>query len=185
MRTLVWPSLAAVAAGAASANGARMDNCTRHIALTSNLVSPPPSTGVGALPSSSTISNFTIHTDTQDEAPHALIRESQDAAPTTVATTEPTRTKAETQSHAEPDASLEIAFLVLGVLLALASVAVAVFFGYKQLSFMRIQSNTGSNDVHDNGNGVDIEMGPVTDDASDGVGAATDAADPNSLPSSA
>jgi hypothetical protein len=92
----------------------------------------------------------------------------------------------ETQPHAEPDASLEIAFLVLSALLALASVAVAVFFGYKQLSFMRNQWNTGRNDVHENdhGDGVDLEMGPtvVPGDASDEVGTTTDLADQGSQP---
>jgi hypothetical protein len=63
-------------------------------------------------------------------------------------------------------------------LLALASVVVAVFFGYKQLKFMRTQSTIGRNDEHDSGSGVDLEMGPV-----DGVGAATDLA--SSPPSSA
>ena len=99
---------------------------------------------------------------------------------------ETTQTKAETQPHAEPDASLEIAFLVLGVLLALASVIVAIFFGYKQLSFMRDQSSVRGNNTDASGHGVDLEMGPVvvSSDASDGVGAATDLADPSSPSSS-
>jgi hypothetical protein len=39
----------------------------------------------------------------------------------------------------EPEASLQVGFLVLGAILALASVVVAVFFGHKQLSITREQ----------------------------------------------
>jgi hypothetical protein len=158
------------------------------MALAPNHVSPPPSI-IEVLPSSSITetstsksSDFLIHQEIQDAAsPYVAIND------TSAATTGTTQTQTETQSDAEPDASLEIAFLVLGVLLALASVVVAVFFGYKQLSFMRNQSSIGRNDVHNSGSGVDLEMGPVvvTGNASDGVGAATDIADPSSSLSSA
>jgi hypothetical protein len=90
------------------------------------------------------------------------------------------------QQSEEPDASLQIAFLVLGALLALASVVVAVFFGHKQLSFMRVQSSIDRNDVRDDGRGVvDLEMGAVVlpDDSSDPVGTATDSAHPSVRPS--
>jgi hypothetical protein len=92
---------------------------------------------------------------------------------------------ADSRSHVEPDASLEIAFLVLGVLLALASVVVAVFFGYKQLTFMRNQSRIGRNNVHDSGSGVDLEMGPVVvpGDASEPAGTAINPAVHNARPS--
>jgi len=102
--------------------------------------------------------------------------------------TEPLEAKteaADSRDHAGPDASLEIAFLVLGALLALASVVVAIFFGYKQLNFMRDQSSVRGNNTAGSGNGVDLEMGPVvvSGDASSGVGAGTDPADPSSPPS--
>jgi hypothetical protein len=45
----------------------------------------------------------------------------------------------------EPEASLQIGFLVLGAILALASVVVAVFFGHKQLSITREQLTAGRN----------------------------------------
>jgi hypothetical protein len=154
-----------------------------------NMVPPPLASTIEALPSSSITGasifkapDFAIKTETQDVASH------EDTTGTGTPSTNTPQTDRGTDKSpaaAEPDASLQIAFLVLGLLLALASVAVAVFFGYKQLNSMRIQTNTGSNDVHDNGNGVDLEMGPVMGDASDGVGAATDAADPDSPPSSA
>ena len=153
----------------------------RHVALASNLVSPPPSSTEALSSSSNTgISTFKSldfpnHQKTQSATTNVLVN---DTAGTSVATTETPQTKA-----AEPDASLEIAFLVLGVLLAFASVVVALFFGFKQLTFMRDQSNIGRNDDHDSGSGVDLEMGPVTGGASDGVGAAADLA--SSPPSSA
>jgi len=161
----------------------------RHVALASNLVSPPPSSTEALSSSSNTgISTFKSldfpnHQKTQSATTNVLVN---DTAGTSVATTETPQTKAETQSHAEPDASLEIAFLVLGVLLALASVIVAIFFGYKQLSFMRDQSSVRGNNTDASGHGVDLEMGPVvvSSDASDGVGAATDLADPSSPSSS-
>jgi hypothetical protein len=142
---------------------------------------PPLPSTTEALLSSSTVGtsrfktkDLTVRSTTQDAAPHVLV---EDTADTSIATaTNPDTDKSLTA--AEPDASLEIAFLVLGVLLALASVVVAVFFGYKQLKFMRTQSTIGRNDEHDSGSGVDLEMGPV-----DGVGAATDLA--SSPPSSA
>jgi hypothetical protein len=178
-----WSLLVAAGAGASFAPA-------RHMALASN---PPPST-VEALPSSSITGistfkapDFAIKTGTQNAASHVLVEDTTGTGTPSTNTNTPQTDRGTDKSPAaaEPDASLQIAFLVLGLLLALASVAVAVFFGYKQLNSMRIQTNTGSNDVHDNGNGVDLEMGPVTGDASDGVGAVTDAADPNSPPSSA
>ena len=178
----IWLLLVTAAAGAILAPA-------RHVALASNLVSPLPST-TEALSSSSNIgistlksSDFPGHQKTQDATTNILVN---DTKGTSDETTETTQTKAETQFHAEPDASLEIAFLVLGVLLALASVVVAIFFGYKQLSFMRDQSSVRGNNTDGNGNGVDLEMGPVVapGDASDGVGAASDLADPSSPPPS-
>jgi hypothetical protein len=104
----------------------------------------------------------TVRSATQYAAPHIL---AEDTADTSIATaTNPDTDKS--LSAAEPDASLQIAFFVLGALLALASVVVAVFFGYKQLRFMRRQSSIGhNNNAHDNpdGSGVDIETGPATD----------------------
>ena len=179
----IWLLLVTAAAGAILAPA-------RHVVLASNnLVSPPPST-TEALSSSSNIGISTLkssdlpgHQTPQDAAPSVLLN---DTTGTSDGTTETTKTKAETQSHAEPDASLEIALLILGVLLTLAGVVVAIFFGYKQLSFMRDRSSVRGNDTDGSGNGVDIEVGPVVapGDAGDGVGAATDLADPSSPPSS-
>ena len=127
--------------------------------------------------------DFAIKSETQGAASHVL---AQDTSENSVATqTIPDADKS--PAAAEPDASLQVAFLVLGVLLALASVVVAIFFGYKQLSFMRIQSSIGRNDLHDNpnGSGVDLEMGTVVGPrvASDEVDAAIDPATHNARPS--
>ena len=185
MRFQIWSLLAAASAGASFAPA-------RHMALAPNLVPLPLASTLEALPSSSITGtstfkapDFAIKTGTQDAASHVLVEDTTGTGTPSTNTPQTDRGTDKSPAAAEPDASLQIAFLVLGLLLALASVAVAVFFGYKQLNSMRIQTNTGGNDVHDNGNGVDLEMGPVTGDASDGVGAATDAADPNSPPSSA
>jgi len=180
-RIQIWLLLVTAASGAIFAPA-------RHVALASNLVSPPPSTTEALSSSSNTgistfkSSDFPSHQKTQDATTNVLVN---GTAGTSVATAETPQTKAETQSHAEPDASLEIAFLVLGVLLALASVVVAIFFGYKQLRFMRDQSSFRGNDTDGSGNGVDIEVGPVVapGDASDGVGTAADPAEPSSPPS--
>lgn len=112
----------------------------------------------------------------------------QDTTAISVVSTETPKSHAdvvEPQSHVEPDASLQIAFLVLGALLALASVVVAIFFGYKQLNFMRGQLIIGRNEAHHSGSDVDLEMGSVAvpDDASDEVGAVVDPAAHNARPS--
>ncbi|KAM0694915.1 hypothetical protein Q7P36_005271 [Cladosporium allicinum] len=190
MRFQIWPLLPAVAAGA-SAAGATFAPA-RHMALTANIVPPSLASTLEALPSSSITGtstfkalDFAIKTGTQDAASHVLVEDTTGTGTPSTNTPQKDRGTDKSPAAAEPDASLQIAFLVLGLLLALASVAVALFFGYKQLNPMRIQTNTGSNDVHDSGNDVNLEMGPVTGDASDGVGAATNAAGPNSPPSSA
>jgi hypothetical protein len=154
-------------------------------------VSPTPITTETPLPSSTlTASTFKAASITPHSQKGTLDGHALPSYPsnTSVSVTQSPETKteaADSQSQAEPDASLETAFLVLGVLLALASVVVAVVFGYKQLSFMRNQSSIGRNDVNDSGNGVDLEMGPVvvTGDASEPAGAAIDPAVHNTRPS--
>ena len=133
--------------------------------------------------SSSAAARIVTHSQRETLDDHALSSSTPNASASVTKLLETKTEAADSGSHAEPDASLEIAFLVLGVLLAFASVVVALFFGFKQLTFMRDQSNIGRNDDHDSGSGVDLEMGPVTGGASDGVGAAADLA--SSPPSSA
>ena len=58
----------------------------------------------------------------------------------------------------ELDPSLQIVFLVLGTLFGLASVVVAVFFGYKQLSIATNQSIAGRNSNERND---DVELGEL------------------------
>jgi len=58
----------------------------------------------------------------------------------------------------ELDPSLQIVFLVLGTLFGLASVVVAVFLGYKQLSIATNQSIAGRNNNERND---DVELGEL------------------------
>jgi hypothetical protein len=159
---------------ARASNGARQD------------VSPTPIT-VETLSPNPTLkaASITPHSQKGTLDDHALPSYTPNANASFTESQKTNTEAADSRSHAEPDASLEIGFLVLGVLLALASVVVAVFFGYKQLIFMRNQSSTGRNNVHDSGNGVDLEMGPVVvpSDASDPAGAAIDPAVHNAQPS--
>ena len=155
MRTLICALLSA-GASLAAANKALaipdpLSSATEALLLSSSITGP----------SSFKTQILTFRSATQAAVPHVLV---EDNADTSIATaTNPDTDKSLTA--AEPDASLQIAFLVLGALLALASVVVAIFFGYKQLRSMRRQSSIGhNNNVHDNpSSGVDIEMGPATD----------------------
>ena len=70
----------------------------------------------------------------------------------------------------ELDPSLQIGFLILGALLGLASVVVAVFFGYKQLSVTTNQSTDRHNDRR---RSDDLELGEL-DAAGDEARTATD-----------
>jgi hypothetical protein len=182
IHTQIWTLLVTAAVGASL--------CTANVVSLVNNSDRLPSTTIEALPSSSitgtttfSTKDFVIKSETQDAVPHVL---AEDTSETSIAsTTIPDTDKS--PAAAEPDTSLQVAFLVLGLLLAMASVVVAVFFGYKQLSFMRTQSSIARNDIHDNSNGrrVDLEMGPVVvpSDASDGVGATIDPAVHNARPS--
>jgi hypothetical protein len=76
----------------------------------------------------------------------------------------------EGRTATELDPSLQIVFLVLGTLFGLASVVVAVFFGYKQLSIAKNQLNVERNHVD-----VDVELGDL-DDVSDQAHTTTDLA---------
>lgn len=83
----------------------------------------------------------------------------------------------EGRTAAEPDSSLQIVFLILGTLFALASVVVArlaIVFGYKQLSITTNQSNAERNHVD-----VDVELGEL-DVFSDQADTTTDIATRNS-----
>jgi hypothetical protein len=81
----------------------------------------------------------------------------------------------EGRTATELDPSLQIVFLVLGTLFALASVVVAVVFGYKQLSIAKNQSNAERNHVD-----VDIELGDLNG-VSDEAHTTADLATRNSL----
>jgi hypothetical protein len=161
--TWTWLMLS-TAAAAANLNSIRHEAESSHVSWI-----PPATTTLPFRPTIEVSSSETLHITTFPEIPHT---------PKAIATaTEPPQKETETveaQSRAEPDASLEITFLVLGALLALASVFVAIFFGYKQLSFMRHQSSIERSGVRDSGSGVNLEMGPVVapGDATDGAGAA-------------
>jgi hypothetical protein len=80
----------------------------------------------------------------------------------------------EGRTAVEPDPSLQIVFLILGTLFALASVVVAIVFGYKQLSIAKNQSNAESNHVD-----VNVELGEL-DIVSHQAHTATDLATRNS-----
>jgi hypothetical protein len=86
---------------------------------------------------------------------------------TNIAEIKPEATPETVQGRAatELDPSLQIVFLVLGTLFGLASVVVAVFFGYKQLSIATNQSIAGRNT---NERSDDVELGEL-DAASDEV----------------
>jgi hypothetical protein len=140
--------------------------------ITSGSLPPPPlsPSSIGGLQSISTADPSTIETatrtthplETQSTTPSVTV---QDIAHTSTPATGTRQTKDDedkSPTAAEPDVSLQTAFLVLETFLALAGVVVAVFFGYKQLSFMRNLSSIGRNDVHDSGSDVDLEMGPAT-----------------------
>jgi hypothetical protein len=151
-------------------------------AQTPSTLEPRPPNWTTLTTSSSAAARIVTHSQRKTLDDHALSPSTPNASASVTELPETETEAADSGSHAEPDASLEIAFLVLGALLALASVVIAIFFGYKQLSCMRIQTHTGRDDIHDSGSGVDLEIGPVVipGDASDEVGAATDIADPNS-----
>jgi hypothetical protein len=180
IQTQIWTSLVMSVVGASL--------CTASVVNSDRLSST--TYAVEALSSSPVTGTTTFNTkdfatkfETQGAASHFL---AQDTSETSVATqTIPDADKS--PAAAEPDASLQVAFLVLGVLLALASVVVAAFFGYKQLSFMRTQPSIGRNDLHDdpNGGGIDLEMGTVVGPhvASDEVGTAIGPATHNVRPS--
>jgi hypothetical protein len=162
MRTQFGLSLVAAAAAGASFGGpsdakALAPNLTAQLVPLSTRDGPPSNSITGT--SAFEITSSSLPSRAQGATSPSSIRDTTADAPQ-----EETET-VETQSHAEPDACLQIAFLVLGALLALASVVVAVFFGHKQLRFMRRQSSIGhNNNVHDNpSSGVDIEMAPATD----------------------
>lgn len=186
MKIWVWTWLLAAATAASNFNS------TRHQATEPNSVSSTTSTikplASNPTPDIQAIKETSLAIDPQIETHHDSIRYPLDAS-TAVTERPQTKTKAvetRTRAQEEPDASLQIAFLVLGALLALASVVVAIFFGYKQLSFMRVQSSIDRSDVHDDSSGgVDLEMGAVANlrDASDQVGTATDSAHPGDQPS--
>lgn len=191
MKICIWTWLLLTAAAAASA--AANLTFTRHQATEPNSVSSTTST-IKPHPSNPTLESPTVETTNLAINPqigdhHDPTRYPLDASTAVTEKTPQTKTEAvETQTRAqeEPDAYLQIAFLVLGALLALASVVVAIFFGYKQLSFMRFQSSIDRNNVRDDGSGgVDLEMGAVviTDDSSDQVGTATDSPHPSVRPS--
>jgi hypothetical protein len=80
----------------------------------------------------------------------------------------------EGRTAVEPDPSLQIVFLILGTLFALASVVVAIVFGCKQLSITKNQSNAERNHVD-----VDVELGDL-DVVSDQAHTTTDLATRNS-----
>jgi hypothetical protein len=75
----------------------------------------------------------------------------------------------------KPDTPLQTVFLILGVLLALASIVVAVFFGHKQLSITRNQSTAGRNNRERGDDNHDMELGEP-DETNDEVRTATDLA---------
>jgi hypothetical protein len=157
----IWPLLVAAAVSASL--------CAASVVpLVNNDRLPSTRSTAEALPSSSITGNpsyqSSVCSKVQDATSHVSIQNTTDT--TSIATTTTSDTD-KSPTAAEPDASLEIAFLVLGVLLAFASVVVALFFGFKQLTFIRTQSNIGRNDEHDSGSGADLEMGPVTGDASE------------------
>lgn len=186
MKIWVWTWLLAAAVAAANFTS------TRHQATEPNSVSSTTST-TKPLPSNPTLDIQAFETTSLAINPqigdhHDSTRYPLNASTTVTETpqTKPEAVETRTRAQEEPDASLQIAFLVLGALLALASVVVAVFFGYTQLSFMRSQSSIDRNDVHDDSSGgVDLEMGAVVvpDDASDQVGTAADSAHPSVRPS--
>jgi hypothetical protein len=84
-----------------------------------------------------------------------------------------TPTTVEGRTATELDPSLQIVFLVLGTLFGLASVVVAVFFGYKQLKITTNQPNVHIDD--------DVELGEL-DIVSDQAHTTTDLATGNSRP---
>lgn len=183
----IWPLLVAATAGASPSltQHKALSNTTTTTTAVPRVVTHSPLSSSSALPPSLVAEASTVklaNFDTRSQSRGAAQDVStQDTADTSVVATESPRAKTE-----EPAASLQIAFLVLGALLALASVVVAVFFGYKQLSFMRVQSSIDRNDVRDDGRGgVDLEMGAVVlpDDSSDPVETATDSAHPSVQPS--
>jgi hypothetical protein len=159
----IWPLLVAAAVGASlcAASVVPLVNNDRLPSTTSTAEALSSSSITGS--SNFQFKNFTVHSKAQDATPHVSIKDTSDTRIQTTTTSDTDKSPTAT----EPDASLEVAFLVLGVLLAFASVVVALFFGCKQLTFMRTQSNIGRNDEHDSGGGVDLEMGPVTGEASE------------------
>jgi hypothetical protein len=153
----IWPLLVAAAVGASlcAASVVPLVNNDRLPSTTSTAEALSSSSITGS--SNFQFKNFTVHSKAQDATPHVSIKDTSDTRIQTTTTSDTDKSPTAT----EPDASLEVAFLVLGVLLAFASVVVALF------TFMRTQSNIGRNDEHDSGGGVDLEMGPVTGEASE------------------
>ena len=170
-----WLMIVGVAATAV-ARASDPAAAARHEATDSNLVNTfvnSPTTFLSPLPSrsesifpSTTVDISIFETATQDTttAVSAVLSSiSRTSHPDTEGDDEITD-KSPTAS--EPDALLQIVFSVVGTLLALASVVVAVFFGYRQLKVTRTQPGIVSHDtpngISGSGSDEDLEMGPVT-----------------------
>jgi hypothetical protein len=95
---------------------------------------------------------FTIRLETEVVTPSVNIANVEGTRP------EATPETVQGRTATELDPSLQIVFLVLGTLFGLASVVVAVFFGYKQLSVATNQSIAGRNSNERND---DVELGEL------------------------
>jgi len=172
---MIWPLLISGTAAAAAAAGASR-SAVRHEATDSNLVntlvnsstiflSPLPSTSGSVFPST-TVDVSISETATQDSATTVSAILSSISRTSHPDTEGGDRITDKSPTASEPDALLQIVFSVVGSLLALASVVVAVFFGYRQLKVTRSQPGIVRHDTPDgvsgSGSDEDLEMGPVT-----------------------
>jgi hypothetical protein len=127
-----------------------------------------PSISVGPFLSTSTaeastleVTTRTTHLDTKSTAHHVTVQETTGTSVPTTGSTQTNENTDKSPTTAEPDVSFQIVFSILGTLLALASVVVAVFFGYKQLKGTPNQPSVIRHDAANSGSDVDLEMGPV------------------------
>jgi hypothetical protein len=139
--------------------GAAAAAVTRHQSIEFSSLSGMPPTR--AVPSLTIVERATFTTRLETEVVTSSVN---------IANVEGTRPGANPETvqgrtATELDPSLQIVFLVLGTLFGLASVVVAVFFGYKQLSIATNQSIAGRNN---NGRNDNVELGEL-DAASDEV----------------
>lgn len=168
--TWIWLIVGGAEAAAAGASRRTKYEATDsnlvNILVNSSTISLSPLTSIPEVVSLSlTVDTSVFETATQGSLKTVpLVLGTQSATPTT-GTPQTNEQTDRSQTAGEPDSPLQIVLSILGTLLALASVVVAAFFGYRQLRGTQHQPVAARHDTRHHtpgsGSGADLEMGPV------------------------